>query len=119
MTTYTDQLVAAVDQAAGTKAPIDMSKWFNYYSFDIMGDMAFGKTFGMLLNGEDTYFLKALHADMTGVGIFGRLQWLFPFFKSVPGLNGQYLRFWDFLDAQVAERIKVCPGWLQECRLIV
>ncbi|KAL2872693.1 cytochrome P450 [Aspergillus lucknowensis] len=100
---YTAQLISAVDRSVGTG--LDMSRWFNYYSFDVMGDMAFGKSFQMLVNGQDTYFLTALHADMTSIGLFGHLTWLFPFFKVIPGLNAQYLRFWEFLSKQVQERM--------------
>ncbi|RDW74721.1 cytochrome P450 [Aspergillus mulundensis] len=107
---YTAQLIDTVERAASTKMELDMSKWFNYYSFDVMGDMAFGKSFDMLVNGEDTYFLTALHGDMTSVGLFGRMQWLFPFFKSIPGLNSQYLKFWEFLHAQVGNRMQSEPA---------
>ncbi|KAL4901938.1 hypothetical protein BDW74DRAFT_169892 [Aspergillus multicolor] len=74
------------------------------------GRYGLGKSFGMLVNGEDTYFLTALHADMTSVGLFGRMQWLFPFFKSIPGLNAQYMRFWEFLNAQVESRMQNEPA---------
>ncbi|KAL4939655.1 hypothetical protein BDV06DRAFT_214127 [Aspergillus oleicola] len=106
---YTNQLVAAVERAVTVGTSIDMSKWSNYYSFDVMGDMAFGKSFGMLLNGQDTYFLTALHADMVIIGLFGHLIWLLPFFKLVPGLNAQYLKFWKFLEDQIQERAKNEP----------
>ncbi|KAL4957948.1 cytochrome P450 monooxygenase [Aspergillus filifer] len=106
---YTSQLVAAIERAVTAGVSIDMSKWANYYSFDVMGDMAFGKSFGMLLNGQDTYFLTALHADMVIIGLFGHLIWLLPFFKLVPGLNVQYLKFWKFLEDQIQERAKNEP----------
>ncbi|KAL3474375.1 cytochrome P450 monooxygenase [Aspergillus californicus] len=100
---YTTQLLTAVEGTLDTE--IEMSRWFNYYSFDVMGDMAFGKSFDMLVNGQDTYFLTALHADMTSIGLFGHLTWLFPFFKGIPGLNAQYNRFWAFLHEQVGGRM--------------
>jgi hypothetical protein len=31
---------------------MNASRWFNYFSFDMMGDMAFGKSFDMLKTGE-------------------------------------------------------------------
>ncbi|KAL2832949.1 cytochrome P450 monooxygenase [Aspergillus cavernicola] len=108
ITKYTTQLTSAISQTLDTE--INVSKYFNYYSFDVMGDMAFGKSFDMLLNGEDTYFLTSLHADMTSIGLFGHLTWLFPFFKGIPGLNWQYKRFWEFLDGLVGGRVMNEPA---------
>lgn len=42
----------------------------SYYSFDIMGDLAFGKSFDMMKRGEDHYFLTTTHLNMVFIGIF-------------------------------------------------
>lgn len=86
---------------------MDMAKWFSYYSFDVMGDLSFGKSFNMLAGGQDTYFSTQLHADMKSIGLFSHLTWLFPFFKRIPILNKDYLKFWDWVGGRVEERIKV------------
>lgn len=86
---------------------MDVSRWFNYYSFDVMGDLSFGKSFDMLVDGKDAYILKQLHADMKNVGLFSHLTWLFPFFKRIPVLNTDYLKFWNWVDKRVEERIQV------------
>lgn len=92
-----------------------MTQWSNYYGFDVMGDLAFGRPFGMLEKGEDTYFLTQLHADMKSIGLFSHLMWLFPFFKRIPVVNADYLKFWRWIDEQVKQRIQVrcnprCPS---------
>jgi CubicO group peptidase (beta-lactamase class C family) len=85
-----------------------MATWFNYYSFDVMGDLSFGKPFNMLIDGKDTYFSQQLHEDMKALGLFSHLTWLFPFFKRVPFVNSAYLKFWTWVD----EQIKVFrEGW--------
>ncbi|CEJ54952.1 Putative Cytochrome P450 monooxygenase [Penicillium brasilianum] len=56
-----------------------------------MGDLSFGKSFNMLVDGKAAYILKQLHSDMKSIGLFSRLTWLFPFFKRIPGLNADYL----------------------------
>lgn len=48
--TFTNQLISVLDSKTGQS--IDASRWFNFYSFDIMGDMAFGKSFDMMKSGE-------------------------------------------------------------------
>lgn len=84
--------------------PIDVADWFNFYSFDVMGDLAWGKSFHMLRDGVKHYFMKCLHADMVNVGLFSHLLWLFPIFKATPILNNEHKRFWNWVAAQVAER---------------
>ncbi|KAL3483753.1 cytochrome P450 monooxygenase [Aspergillus germanicus] len=104
---YTSQLVNAISKNVGK--PMNMAKWFNYYSFDVMGDLAFGKSFNMLIDGKDTYFSLQLHEDMKAIGLFSHLTWLFPFFKRVPLINGDYLKFWAWVGEQVDRRIKNRP----------
>ena len=96
---YTDQLIQAIEKDLGNS--MDVSRWFNYYSFDVMGDLSFGASFNMLVDGQDAYILKQLHADMKGIGLFSHLTWLFPFFKRIPGLNAEYLKFWNWVEGRV------------------
>ncbi|KAI9036273.1 cytochrome P450 [Aspergillus affinis] len=104
---YTSQLMDAIDKRIGT--PINMATWFNYLSFDVMGDMAFGKSFDMLSTGQEAYLLKQVHTDMKTIGLFSHLTWLFPFFKRTPGINADYLKQWNWIDSQVQERSKNRP----------
>jgi len=41
------------NNAHGDFAKIDCLHWFNYLAFDIIGDLAFGRPFGMLEKGKD------------------------------------------------------------------
>lgn len=48
---YVDTLVRRLDEkAAGGIKELDMAKWFNYATFDIIGDLTFGESFGCLEN---------------------------------------------------------------------
>ncbi|KAJ3544836.1 hypothetical protein NM208_g1879 [Fusarium decemcellulare] len=40
------------------EAPVDMVQWFNFVTFDIIGDLAFGEPFGCLENGATEWLLK-------------------------------------------------------------
>ncbi|KAJ5805507.1 Cytochrome P450 [Penicillium pulvis] len=104
---YTELLIQNIHSELGR--PMDVSRWFNYYSFDVMGDLSFGKSFDMLVDGKDAYILKQMHADMKNVGLFSHLTWLFPFFKRIPVLNTNYLKFWSWVDKHVEERIQNSP----------
>jgi hypothetical protein len=105
---YSSQLLSAVSDQVGRA--IDMGRWFNYYSFDIMGDLTFGKSFEMLVTGQDSYMLSTLHNDLQSLGPFLHVMWFIPFFKMIPGLNNSYIAFWKWLYEQVDTRSKViCP----------
>jgi hypothetical protein len=101
---YTQLLIQAIQSEVGN--PMDIARWFNYYSFDVMGDLSFGTSFDMLVDGKDAYILKQLHADMKSIGLFSHLTWLFPFFKRIPVLNADYLKFWNWVNERVEERIQ-------------
>jgi hypothetical protein len=47
---FTDQLITQLNEHSGES--MNASRWFNYFSFDMMGDMAFGKSFDMLKTGK-------------------------------------------------------------------
>ncbi|KAJ5263364.1 cytochrome P450 [Penicillium angulare] len=99
---YASQLIQKIQKHLNK--PMDMTRWFNYYAIDVMGDLSFGKSFDMILDGKDKYFYTQLHADMKMIGLFSHLMWLFPFFKIIPLINADYLKFWGWLDDQVQHR---------------
>ena len=86
---------------------MNVSDWFNFYSFDVMGDLAFGKPFGMLEKGVTSYFMKATHDDMKAIGYLGHLTWLMPLIRITPGLNATSITFWKWTKEQIDKRIAV------------
>ncbi|KAL2282986.1 hypothetical protein FJTKL_10317 [Diaporthe vaccinii] len=101
---YTDELLETLDTKAKGK-PFNASKYFNYYSFDIMGDLAFGRSFNMMRDGIDHYFFTTTHLNMTLIGLFSRVVWLFPIYKAIPILNREYHRFQRFVRSTTKRRI--------------
>lgn len=53
MTGYADDLISQLSASEGE--PVNVTSWFNSYSFDVIGDLAFGKPFGMLKTGEKVF----------------------------------------------------------------
>lgn len=50
---YVDLLIRRLrENCAGGAAKLDMVKWYNYTTFDIIGDLAFGESFGCLENSQ-------------------------------------------------------------------
>ncbi|KAL3712631.1 hypothetical protein TMatcc_001331 [Talaromyces marneffei ATCC 18224] len=104
---YAAQLLSVLADNVGQ--PIDMSRWFNYYSFDVIGDLTFGKSFDMLITGKDAYMLKTLHEQMQSLGPFLHSIWVIPLFKLIPGLNSSYLEYFEWVKKQVENRFKNVP----------
>lgn len=54
---YVDRLIAQfatrLDTFSNDATPIELDKWFNYYAFDVLGEVTFSKSFNFLLEGRD------------------------------------------------------------------
>ncbi|OBT38604.1 hypothetical protein VE00_11101 [Pseudogymnoascus sp. WSF 3629] len=102
---YVDQLIAQLDNLANQ--PVNASLWFNFYSFDVMGDLAFGKSFDMLKSGEKHFALKLLQDGMRPVGILTPIPWILPILLAIPGAGTGTKIFTKFIEDQAATRRKV------------
>ena len=80
---------------------VNAAKWFNYYSYDVMGDLAFNKDFGNLQSGEQHFAIELLDSAL-GVQGFKLPTWLFRIMTAVPGLTKNYWRFIEYCDEQLA-----------------
>jgi cytochrome P450 family 628 len=54
---------------------VRISNWMNFYGFDVMGDVGFSRSFGMLERGEEDDIIKLLHASMEPASTFGHINW--------------------------------------------
>lgn len=52
---HADTLVRQLQARSGQE--VDASLWFNFYSFDVMGDLAFGSSFDVLASGKKVRLL--------------------------------------------------------------
>lgn len=57
------------------KPIVRITNWVNFYSFDVMGDIGFSRSFGMLEKGEEDPMIKLLHSSMEPLSIFGHMPW--------------------------------------------
>jgi cytochrome P450 len=61
MRSFTHGLGAsASDEKKGWSRPQNMADWCNYLTFDIMGDLCFGKAFGMLEREENRFAIDLI-----------------------------------------------------------
>lgn len=102
---YTSQLLAQLEARIGT--PVNMTNWISFYGFDVMGDLAFGKSFDMLRSGEVDYYIGVMQDFLKVRAAFGRIPWAFRILQVTALLNASFNRFRKWMEQQVKWRMDV------------
>ncbi|KAL2065841.1 hypothetical protein VTL71DRAFT_3511 [Oculimacula yallundae] len=118
VTSFANDLVTQLKSFGGK--PLNSSLWFNYYSFDVMGELAFGQSFDMLKTGEKHNAIKLLHEGQRPLGIFSPMPWLMMIMMQIPGASAGYNRWLAYCEefAQKRKAMKMeerdIMSWLLE-----
>ncbi|KAJ5517182.1 hypothetical protein N7527_008742, partial [Penicillium freii] len=104
MVRYRALLVKAIDETKNQ--PFDVTKWFNLYTFDVMGDLAFGASFGMLETSREHEAIRLLNSAMTPLAYMFP-AWFFRLMTGIPGIARDWWKFISYCTSQMEERIKV------------
>ncbi|KIY00909.1 uncharacterized protein Z520_03575 [Fonsecaea multimorphosa CBS 102226] len=79
-----------MDACAARAQPMDAAMWFKFYAFDVIGDLAFGRSFGMLQRGVIDDFVKCISDGVE----FTFVRFLLPsFLRPLCQLLVEYLPF--------------------------
>lgn len=70
--------------AATTGEPVNVSEWFYFLTFDVMGDFAFARSFKMLEDEKWHYAVLMLRRALTLLGPFSSVPWLIQLALSFP-----------------------------------
>ncbi|KAL6228775.1 hypothetical protein BDW75DRAFT_246343 [Aspergillus navahoensis] len=57
---YVDKLIERLKGFAESQLPVDMVKWYNLTTFDLIGDLAFGTSFGGLDNSQYHFWVSTI-----------------------------------------------------------
>ncbi|KAH9900473.1 cytochrome P450 [Xylariomycetidae sp. FL2044] len=90
--------------------PINVTKWFEYYGFDVMGMVHYNQSFGMLETGHNHWVLDVFKAGTIILGYMTSVPWLIHVVDSLNfygGVNG-YLAW---ARESIKRRIRTL-GWL-------
>jgi len=49
---FVDLFIAKVAEQVDAGSAVDMNKWFNYLTFDVIGELAFGESFNCMATGK-------------------------------------------------------------------
>jgi hypothetical protein len=72
-----------------------------------MGDLAFGRSFGMLESGELHEALRIMHEGQKLLGYVTPLPWIVPILKMIPRAAAGEKRFRAWRKEQIEKRQKV------------
>lgn len=80
---HIDLLMVRLRENCGDgKALVDMTKWFGFATFDIIGDLAFGQSFGCLEKSEYHPWIKAIQGAAYAMCFMGACG-MMPSFKRI------------------------------------
>ena len=99
--THVLQLEKHIASTAGS--PTNITKWFYFLAFDVMGDFAFAKSFDMLESKEWHYAVVLLRRALTLLGPFSSVPWLVQLAFNFPFIP--IIRDWNRMLAWCADRM--------------
>lgn len=67
--------------------PVNITQWINYFAADVMGDLAFGKSFNMIGTAGDHFILFDQLKPI--IGFTQCVPWLFVLFQNLPIISGK------------------------------
>ncbi|PSS02461.1 cytochrome P450 [Coniella lustricola] len=98
------------ENSQGGKSPQDMVKWYNYTTFDIIGDLTFGESFGCLETSHYHPWVTMIFAGIK-LGTYSQVARHFPMFQSLiqlglpSSLQQKRLEHFRLTDEKLLKRI--------------
>lgn len=105
-------LTARISQLSREQEAIVITDWFYWFAFDVIGDVAFSKSFNMLRDQQWHFAVKMLRRAMTLLGPFSPVPWLAQIaFHFIPWmyLIRDWFKMTRWCKRQMDERVKVSP----------
>jgi cytochrome P450 len=84
--------------------PVNISKWLAFFSFDLMGDLAFGHSFNSLEEREFHWGTKLLRDSGKAHVVLGKLPWLIAIMARIPFISTEMLTFYAWCAEQAEKR---------------
>ncbi len=103
---YRNKLLARLFELNGQ--PTDVSQWLYWYSFDVMGDLAFGESFKMLDTAKNHWATTLMEAGILPLALLIPM-WLLRLGLSVPGLSRDWWLFLNFSKDRLLARMAAKP----------
>ncbi|KAI0354613.1 high nitrogen upregulated cytochrome P450 monooxygenase 2 [Trametes cingulata] len=96
-----------VDLLSSKKGEVNLSKWFSWFTYDLMSDMAFGGGSEMMRNGDEGSVWPLLEEGLVNSDTFGHLPWTADYVRKFPSLGSKMKEMRSFCISRAAERVKL------------
>ncbi|KAK4225971.1 hypothetical protein QBC38DRAFT_249076 [Podospora fimiseda] len=103
---YQDRLISKLAEQEGK--PVNISRWLLWYSFDVMGDMAFGQSYNMIETAQNHWAIDLQEAGLKPVS-WMLPMWFFKLFQDIPFAAKDWHTHWAFCKERLIERIQNTP----------
>lgn len=101
---YRTLFVKEIEDSNGR--PLDVTELFKLYGFDVMGDLAFGRSFQMLETSKEHDAIKLLNSGLFALG-FKLPIWFFRLMVSIPGAAKDWWGFMGYCTSQLDKNLQV------------
>jgi hypothetical protein len=88
--------------------PISINDWCHYVTFDIMGEIGFGKSYGQLETGRMHPSIEAISSFLSLAVSAWQVPWALNLFLLIPGLPDPAYDMKHNAEVCVMERKEVC-----------
>ncbi|KAL8952391.1 MAG: hypothetical protein Q9222_001700 [Ikaeria aurantiellina] len=95
--------------------PVNVSRLFYLYSFDVMSDLAFGEPLDMLINDKNHFAVGFLQDGMDLLGPLSPVPWLVRIGLSIPGVAQNFKTLLSWSAQKLEHRIQD-PSHLSKLR---
>jgi len=116
VTSYCDLLIQKLYAQMESEKPVDMTAWLNFTSFDIIGDLTFGESFGALEKGEEHWWMSMIFNGFK-MGVLVRTakehmtapfgNWIFSGLTKVPAVVRAQTKFRSFIRDKTLRRLSM------------
>ena len=105
MIKYGDQLERHL--AATGERPVRINDWFYFFTFDMMGEFAFGKSFNMLTTEKWQYTTLLMRKFLSLLGPLTPVPWFCRLGFGFPGAAPEWKQFVKYCNECMDERVQV------------
>ncbi|KAI1372782.1 putative benzoate 4-monooxygenase cytochrome P450 [Hypoxylon crocopeplum] len=96
-----DSLVSQISQQT-----VNVTAWTMFLTFDSVGEVGFGKSFGCVSSGIEHSAIKGIHDHMAVLGVMGLVPWLLNLLTRIPGATAGYAPMFSYCASRVEENRK-------------
>jgi cytochrome P450 len=106
--THVDHLSNNIEKRLGES--INFTELFLFFGFDVMGDVAFGSSFGMLETNEEHPIVQIMRSGIFIIGRLTPIPWLVTVLSSLPGAAADFKKLEAFAETSIRSRAKMDRG---------